>query len=129
MLWRQGLFACGVGCGLVTWRNYIGGYMSLHYHYEMIVNECARVLVDRVVPLDYNKRPQITKIAMEARDAILKELLPDVYGKTVDVPAVATGGDVAAPSVSEPATVDMVHQSGGVAAPVKKPSPRKKGAK
>lgn len=103
--------------------------MSLHYHYEMIVDKAIKSAINDIVQLDFAKRAKIADAFKGVRNEVLTIILPDVYGKTVDVPAVATGGDVAVPSVSEPAVVDMVHQSGGATAPVKKPSPRKKGAK
>lgn len=103
--------------------------MSLHYHYEMIVDKAIKAAINDIVQLDFAKRIKIADAFKGVRDEVLTIILPDVYGKTVDVPNVAVDSNAAAPSVSEPAAVDMVHQSGGGATPVKKPSPRKKGAK
>ena len=95
--------------------------MSLHYHYEMIVDKAIKGAINDIVQLDFAKRIQIAGAFKEVRNEVLSIILPDVYGKAVNEPAVASGGDGVAPCVSEPAVVDMVCAS-GVEQTVKKPA-------
>ena len=103
--------------------------MSLHYHYEMIVDKAIKAAINDIVQLDFAKRVKIADAFKGVRDEVLTIILPDVYGKTAAVSNIAVDSDAADASISKPAAVDMVCQSGGGEAPVKKPSQRKKGAK
>lgn len=113
--------------------------MSLHYHYEMIVDKAIKSAINDIVQLDFKKRLQIADAFKGVRDEVLSIILPDVYGKAVSSCDSNSGSNAAVPSVANTATVDMVHASGehgGVEATgqaggkAKKPSrPAKKGAK
>ena len=97
--------------------------MSLHYHYEMIVDKAIKRAINDIVQLDFAKRIQIADAFKGVRNEVLSIVLPDVYGKAVDVPVATVSSNVVAPSVSEPAAVDMVCE--GVGEPVAKKPARK----
>ena len=113
--------------------------MSLHYHYEMIVDKAIKAAVNDIVQLDFNKRIAIANAFKGVRDEVLSIILPDVYGKAVGSGDSNSGSNAVVSSVANTTTVDMVHtdgEHGGVAATgqtgsqAKKPSrPAKKGAK
>lgn len=114
--------------------------MSLHYHYEMIVDKAIKVAINDIVQLDFNKRVAIANAFKGVRDEVLAIILPDVYGKAVNGDSATNSNDDVAPVVTKPATVDMVceggvggvgaAQAGEAKAPAKKPSrPAKKGDK
>lgn len=114
--------------------------MSLHYHYEMIIDKAIKAAINDIVQLDFNKRMAIASAFKGTRDELLAIILPDVYGKAVNGDSTANSGDAAVPAVTKPATVDMVCESGAesvggveapaVKAPTKKPArPAKKGDK
>lgn len=113
--------------------------MSLHYHYEMIVDKAIKSAINDIVQLEFKKRLQIADAFKGVRDEVLSIILPDVYGKAVSSGTPVTGVSADVSPVSHSATVDMVCESGGqhgaaevgeARVPAKKPSrPAKKGAK
>lgn len=95
--------------------------MSLHYHYEMIVDKAIKGAVSDIVQLEFTKRIQIADAFKGVRNEVLAIILPDVYGKVVNNSDSANSSDAVATSVSEPAAVDMVCESGSGVAPVVAP--------
>ena len=114
--------------------------MSLHYHYEIIVDKAIKAAINDIIQLDFNKRIAIANAFKGTRDEVLAIILPDVYGKAVNGDSAANSCNAAAPSVANAPAVDMVckdgaglgggTQTGGAEVQVKKPArPAKKGAK
>lgn len=103
--------------------------MSLHYHYEMIVDKAIKGAVNDIVQLDFPKRAQIVKVFEGVRNEVLAVILPEVYGKPVVDTSASAVVDADVPACNDKPAVDMVHVSGGLAEAKPAKAPSKRGGK